>query len=490
MPIDPRIEINPRDGALGAGAQQSEGVAVIIATSSAGVVNALNKIEASNLDAARDLLGPGPLRSRVAMYMAGGGQTCFAIRAATSAAGARSAVHKTAGGGSTQTLTISGNPNDAYLFRVDIVTSSNASGDCEFQVSRDNGKTLGPKLKTSFSGATWAYVEAESNITITFNRDGGTAANSYAAGDVFRFNTTPPTADDASLEAAIDAALNSSEAYEGVVIGQAVAGSGFPTTMGKFKNKMEGYAGGLDAIERFRYLWLCAESDPPAINEQHVQTETTAAWVADLENDADGFDSIRVGSVASWSLVEDSFTIDVLPRNLNAMIAGRRVARPVNVLTARTDFALPVKSAWPSDWTDQNAKTLHDKRWTTVKGIAGRTGVFIKDDLLFAPSNSDFQTMERRRVMDKACRVTYQKQVDIHMSDMDITNIEESLKFLASVIESPLAAMQAAGEISGYSVIVAPGQDIVNSQTLKFTVGIVPRGAARVLKQDISFRRP
>ena len=109
-----------------------------------------------------------------------------------------------------------------------------------------------------------------------------------------------------------------------------------------------------------------------------------------------------------------------------------------------------------------------------------------------AEEGSDYTLVERRRVMDKACRLIRAAQLFFLNDGVRVgkDGSPEGIKLLVAQSESPLKIMVSDGEISSGSVIAPEGQNILATATLKLKVRIVPLGKLSYIENEIAYSNP
>lgn len=238
-----------------------------------------------------------------------------------------------------------------------------------------------------------------------------------------------------------------------------------------------------------RFLGFRAQARQPA------SAETTAAWVQALAGTergetADG----RVQVYAGWLRVADPITGEVETRGLGDIGAGwsarRRPHEPVDAVMYG---ALPGAVALsPADLTSAQVSTLADAGYTAARTYPGERGIYIAEGRTLAGATSDYRTEERRRVMDRACRLIYERQWRYLNSAVQIDQAGRmvGIRTFERASQQPLDEMARRQEISSGQVVIDPIQDILATETITTEVRIVPLGKLRTIVTTVSFRNP
>ncbi len=128
----------------------------------------------------------------------------------------------------------------------------------------------------------------------------------------------------------------------------------------------------------------------------------------------------------------------------------------------------------------------------TARTIIGLTGIYVTSGEMMSEEGSDFDLVERRRVMDKACRQVRAAQL-VWVNDavkVGADGSPEGIEMLVAQSESPLKTMITNGEISDGYVVVPEGQNILSTKKLLTKVRIVPLGKVAFIENEIAFSNP
>jgi hypothetical protein len=136
--------------------------------------------------------------------------------------------------------------------------------------------------------------------------------------------------------------------------------------------------------------------------------------------------------------------------------------------------------------------TLNDYRYIFLRTFGGLQGSFYNDSFTMDDSQSDYNSIERVRVMDKACRGirTYllpHLSSPLYVDPQSGKLSQGTVTFLTAVANRQLEAMEKAGELSGYVVGIDPDQKVLASQELEIVIKNVPVGVMRKIKVKIGF---
>lgn len=140
-------------------------------------------------------------------------------------------------------------------------------------------------------------------------------------------------------------------------------------------------------------------------------------------------------------------------------------------------------------------ESLHNAGYMAVRSFSGVFGAFVTDDVTLAPQTSDFTSIARRRVMDKAVRIAYGSYVQELGDTIKIRQDGKihpvSVARIEAVISRALEQqMLSPGNISGYSVYVDPRQNVISTETVTVTVAITPLAYMKQIVVALSFVNP
>lgn len=134
---------------------------------------------------------------------------------------------------------------------------------------------------------------------------------------------------------------------------------------------------------------------------------------------------------------------------------------------------------------------INEKGYVFCRNIQGVGGSYVNDSHTCAPIESDFRYIEANRTIQKAKREIRTSLLPDLNSPLTVladgTLSPDTTKYFENKAARPLALMQNAGEISEYSVLVDPEQDVLTQSILKIQVKIVPRGVARNIVVNIGY---
>jgi hypothetical protein len=172
------------------------------------------------------------------------------------------------------------------------------------------------------------------------------------------------------------------------------------------------------------------------------------------------------------------------------MLASRKVHQgPDATRDGSVKAATAIK---PDGLNDGHIEALKNAGYVTVRKIIGLTGIYITSGQMMCEAGSDYNIVERRRVMDKACRQIRAAQL-FYLNDtvkVGADGSPEGLEMFTAQSESPLRIMKTNGEISSGYVVIPAGQNILSTSTLRTKIRIVPLGKMSYIENEIAYSNP
>ncbi|MDR2807760.1 MAG: DUF2586 domain-containing protein [Spirochaetaceae bacterium] len=420
----------------------------------------------TDAEAVEEALGEGPLRDLLVSSLSSAKTTVYAIALQGSVAGTLSSVTAGAENAGAGTVAVSGSPRNEYDIVIEIL-SSGTLNEGTFRVVIDG--LAGKRLTIPDEPGT--YEIAGTGITLTF-------AGTFAEGDIYSFSATEPSATNGEMLSAVDQILDAKLEIEWI----AVAGVSSAPLWAALATKAEG------AAEIFQYLFFVAQA------RYKAKTETLDQWANALSGVERGtVASTRLQVCAGWIEEADANgQIDV--RGLIGMYCGVLAGRKVHQGPDAVRYgSISAATALRSDGiNDGHIEALKDAGYVTARQIIGLSGIYITSGQMMAEEGSDYNLVERRRVMDKACRLIRKAQL-FSLNDAVRINKDgspEGIKMLLAQSEGPLKVMVTEGEISSGTVVAPEGQNILSTATLKLKVRIVPLGKLSYIENETAYNNP
>lgn len=137
---------------------------------------------------------------------------------------------------------------------------------------------------------------------------------------------------------------------------------------------------------------------------------------------------------------------------------------------------------------------LHDKGWGFARKHQGVVGSYFDDNHTCIALSSDYSSLNINRTSQKAVRGV-RAELNLELSgDVEIDGTTGNLsigyiEYLKTLASQPLSNMEKAGELSrdGYSVVIDPTQDFLQTSNLLVTIKLVPKGVSRNITINLGF---
>lgn len=460
----PDVKNYVRDGAMGVlGADATGNFAAVGVAANYGQ----GILTFTSPDQVYDKLGDGPLRDLLVSALSIAKTTVYAISLEGTVTGSASEVTPGSDNSGAGTISVSGDPRNEYDVLITIISDGGRnSGTFRVTVEKLEGKRL-------TIPADGIYKIPRTGLTITFS-DTGT----FTEGDTYNFSTIAPKATNAEILAAIDTLIDAKLPIEFGVIAGITDASLWAALVAK----------AVGAAEAYQYLFFVAQARGPA------EGESVDTWVNLLAGDERGsVTSTRLQVCAGW-VEEADPTGQVDVRGLIGLYCGMLARRKAHEGPDAVRYgSIPgVTELMPAKINDGHIETLKKAGYVTARKITGLQGIYITSGQIMSEEGSDFDLVERRRVMDKACRQIRQAQL-VWLNDtvgVGADGSPEGIEMFVAQSESPLKIMKKNREISSGTIIVPKGQNILSTKTIKLKIRIVPLGKVSYIENEIAYSNP
>ena len=396
----PDVTLNELQNALGIVPAGADEIMVVIGCSSKGPLNTPATYgDPTSLVAD---FGYGPMVEEAALSLNDGGTAVTVIRTPSTVAGAAgTTITSGVTGTAAAHAAIGGAALDAFDVKVLIITGGTlGTTGITFQWSLDAVGNMSP---TTALGTALTYTIPNSGVVITF----GLSTETLAAGDVFFAPTTEPKWASADLTAAFAALSAGSQAFGFVQIAGPVSASEAATI-----------ATALDGLRSsHKGTWCLVGARGPNV------AESESTWIAALESDyAATFRTDLPVCAGTWR-VTSPISGRVYNRRITGAVGARFVRIPVHIDAAKVALG-PLTGGTLFD-SNKNLKG-HDERvrpgLTAANFITLRTftitgqAAYITNPCLMSAPGSDFDLVQKRRVMNVVERVLYFFSVTLDLS--------------------------------------------------------------------------
>jgi hypothetical protein len=460
----PNVTNKILDGAMGVQGADSTGnfAAVGVAANFGGGIRMF-----SDRDEVEKSIGDGPLRDLLVSALSIAKTTVYAVALEGTISGTVSEVAAAKTG--TGTVTTEGKPRNEYDVTIEIL-SEGALNEATFRVVIDGL----PGKRITVPGGDGKYAIPGTGITLTFSPGGGT----FKEGDTFSFKTTAPAATNGEILTAVNSIIDAKVSIEFI----AVAGVTAAPMWASLASTAE------LAAEKFQYIHIVAQARPKGA------TETLDQYVMALAGTERGtVVSTRLSVCAGW-VTEADANGQIDERGIIGLYCGRVASVGVHEGPDAVKFGgiTAATAILPEGLNDAHIETLTNAGYVTVRQIAGLKGIYFTSGRIMCEDGSDYDLVERRRVMDKGCRLVREAQL-FYLNDtvkVGKDGSPEGIKMLVAISQAPLATMKSDGEISDGYIVVPEGQNILSTKKLRFKIRIVPLGKLAYIENEIAYSNP
>lgn len=374
----------------------------------------------------------------------------------------------TGSGPASSNVTHTDSPLDAYSFLVTISTAGGL-GVGVFTYSADNGNSTSGQIAIP-SGA-GKYAIPNTGVVITF-------AGTFTAADTYAWATTSAGFSTSDLTTAMTT-LRANAAEWGFVhvvatwanaAAAAAAAAVMDTAMAA-------------AEVQFRFAFGIIEC-PTTESDSTVATAFAS------------FSSLRTMVVAGDAGLVSPINGRILRRNAAWVVAAHLAAIQAGEHPGFVGSRTPLKSIASLYRDEQKTQFLDAQRFTTLRTLPGRAGYFITRGMMMAPNGSDFNQVQRRRVMDVACRIARQAELPYLNGSVRVSpstgfiDERDAQAFEAKVNSQLKAGVVATGDASASSVVMSRTQNILATSSEPVTVRITPLGYLENIPTNIGFTNP
>ncbi|MHA1572458.1 MAG: DUF2586 family protein [Alphaproteobacteria bacterium] len=433
-------------------------------------------VSVSNKVDAVEAFGQGPLSEAICRCLDVAGGPVLGMRLNGSVASTIGAVTKTAVGTSTGTLAATGTALDAYEVLVEIVTTGDL-GAGAFKYSLDDGYTYSEGTVIPAGGT---YAIPETGAVLTFTPMAGPIF--FEDGDVFEFDCTAPYYGTGDVAAAVAALLADTTPWAFMVLTGTPASAADGATM---FGALETHLASFENVFRYVRALMDAGDDTPA----NVATSFGAV--------ADNRISVTYGSADTAS--SKAFPGWGTPKRSGVNLFGARAAKELISTDLARVASGPLAGVQAISHDEFLNEVLDVQRISTLRTWAGRAGFFITNCRLKSSAGSDFRYWQHGRVMDVACKTTYEAQQffisqgvrtndDGSINELDARRFEtRGLSALQAQLTQPSNAEGTQGHVSELSYTIDRLNNVQTTETVLSEVAIRPLGYAKFITTTIGY---
>lgn len=459
------VGVSILDGALGLLATSSDAVRALIGVSSNGTVNEVNAFSTKEDVAAA--LGYGPLVEAAAHSLDIAGGTVICVRVDGNVAAIIGAVTKS--NGAAPIVAITGTPVDDFEVVIEIVATG-ILGAGTFRFSLDGGATW--STTRTITATTGINALGDSGLIATF------AAGSYTAEDTFSFDATAAKFDAGALGEAIDALLEDSREWGFIhVVGLPVDGTAAAVLAATLITSLA------EAEAAHRYAFGIIET--PA--------ELAGGELTPFEAVADK----RLCVAAGGLRIASPISRHQLVRSV-AFCAAARIAKvAISVDPGRVrDGAIP--GVLELIYDERLSPGADDAGFLAMCTRIGRAGFYVNQGTMKAAEDSDYQTVDRIRVINRACKVARDGLMRYlldnivvdsatgYIDEIEAVNIENAIN---SQLEAALIT-SLPRHASSTRVELPRNVNLLTTSQITARVRVVPLATAREIVAEVGLENP
>lgn len=161
-------------------------------------------------------------------------------------------------------------------------------------------------------------------------------------------------------------------------------------------------------------------------------------------------------------------------------------------LTAYNDIMLVTGETWLDIEDTTIPEELFNKGYIFERKYIGYAGSYFDNDSVADAFTSDYDSIHRRRTIDKAARLIYTALVPFTSSPLELNATTGQLSAgtiltLENTCSKQLDVMYSSSEISGFAVTIDPTQNVLATKNLDITVQIVPIGTADEITVNLQY---
>lgn len=375
-------------------------------------------------------------------------------------------------GGTGTNHSLVNNVLDSYNVLVTIVNGG-ALGAATFTWSVDGGNTTSPVTLIPSSGL---YAISNTGIALTF-------AGTFVAADTYTFTTTQAGYSNSDVTAAFTALFADARQWGFVhVVGKPTSIANAASLASVVDTQMTAAA----TAYRFAFAVIEGPWDAATNNDAAYAASTTF----------NNFVSVRTQvAVGDCNLTSATISGRVLKRSIAWPYTARLSAIPEG-----EDPGFVGRGPLPSVqslYRDENATPALDVlRYVTLRQIPAYAGYYVTNGNLMAQAGSDFNLVQRRRVMDLACIITRAAELPFLNGSVRVDpttgyiDSRDAGRFEARVNDQLKAALIATGKATSSSVQLNRTTNLLSTSSEPVTVRVVPLSYFKTIATNIGFSNP
>ncbi len=418
-------------------------------------------------------LGYSPLADACIDAVENGLQTIYAFPVKADVAGSTGDI--THSGTGTGTVSVKGEPNNAYDIVVNIAETGNLN-EGSFQYSIDGGNNFSDEYTIPLGGT---FEMQYTGLTLEFtNTDASDGTKSFISGDAYSFSTTVPTVNNAHVLEAVEKLA----AYNRMVEVCHIVGVSGKALWAALQGEAEEFL----TMYKKPVIFLC---EARACRDDETLDEYMAAMEAEKKGISSYFICV---SLTYGTYMRKDLRIQNI--NMAGVISGL-VGQAKESLSIGCVEEFPVSSAkllkiLPEGIENYN-REFDNMKYTIFRQYDGKEDFYVSNGNVMASAGSDFQYVESVRVLNRIVRDVAAKAVDKIQTEIDPGGIESSIKAIEAYFNIAMEYCERDKIISSGEVTInTEGLNILRDETLDVEVVWVPMGTARVYNIKFAVSNP
>ena len=382
----------------------------------------------------------------------------------------------TAGG--PETVTEVSSPLDDYQLVITI-TKAGARGTAEFTYSLDGGSNTSRVYATAAT-----FVVPGAGIALAFSDA------TYVLGDTFTGTTTGPAFSSTDAQAAIEVALKSAYAFEGIHV------VGTPTSAANALTMATMVDTEVQAAETTYKRFIWGVSECPTVE---VDATVQSAFASTASNTG------RLGVAIGEGDLVSTDTGLVMKRNAawtyTTRLAGTKYSTHPGFVDSGKGALVGVQAIYNAYGGGPAADTFDGSRFVTMRTFPGKAGYYITNGNTMAVSTSDYAEIQFVRVINRAATIAQDALTDYvngdwrldpdtgHIDERDASLVESKI---ANLIKAAMMGESGAAndDISGVRVSLDRSANLLSTATLPITIGVIPKGYSKFITANLGFVNP
>lgn len=139
--------------------------------------------------------------------------------------------------------------------------------------------------------------------------------------------------------------------------------------------------------------------------------------------------------------------------------------------------------------------TLHDAGYIFSRRFPGLDGWYFNGDENSDAADSDFFTITRTRVIEKARLIAYRALLQYLLDEVDVDQENGKLSpaivaDMQATVNNQLSQMETDGNAVQVRLVIDPNQNVLSTDKVTATVRVIPVGVARVIEATVSYANP